>query len=108
MIIAIYNIFLSKNIFPPCRDHGFEHYTVNHSKTFVHPTTGAHTNTIEGLWKHAKDSLPRHNRAKKNFLGYLATFMLRRKFADKEDGFASFMELVSKQFNGDDSNNIIK
>ena len=33
------------------RHHGYKHITVNHSKWFKDPRTGAHTNNIEGTKK---------------------------------------------------------
>ena len=35
---------------------GYSHYVANHSTHFVDPVTGAHINTQEGLWTHAKAS----------------------------------------------------
>ena len=56
---------------------------LNHSIQFKDPETGANTNTIEGTWTHMKRSLPAANRSKDHFVGYLATFMLLRKWIGK-------------------------
>ena len=59
--------------------------------------TGAHTNTVEGMWAHAKRMIPSSGRRKNLFLGYLATFMLRRKLGrNNEDTFIGFMQLANE------------
>lgn len=40
--------------------HGFIHYQVNHSRFFVHPQTGAHTQHIERAWRTYKSEVYRY------------------------------------------------
>ena len=51
------------------------HYPVNHLKNYVNPDTGAHTQTIEGLWSHVKDFLPVHGMKPCDLGSYLGWFM---------------------------------
>uniref|UniRef100_A0A224XVK7 Putative transposase-like protein n=1 Tax=Panstrongylus lignarius TaxID=156445 RepID=A0A224XVK7_9HEMI len=59
-------------------DEGYKHLKVNHSLQFIHPETGAHTNTIEGTWSAIKRQLPT-NYCQGQFDSYLAEYMWRRK-----------------------------
>ena len=43
-------------------DLGYEHHTVNHSRYFKDPTTGVHTNSIDGLWNGIKTKIKPRNR----------------------------------------------
>lgn len=45
-------------------DLGYEHNVVNHSQNFKDPTTGTHTNTIEGCWNGLKLQIPPRSRTK--------------------------------------------
>jgi hypothetical protein len=71
--------------------------TVNHSLNFVNAKTGVHTNTMEGLWKHAKKALPETHRKRDWLPDYFDVFMLKRRFASTEpvmDSFDSFMRAI--------------
>ena len=60
---------------------GYIHLMVNHSKNFVDPVTGAHTNTIEGLWNQVKKKLKRMSGTFKDKLpGYLDEFNWQRQY----------------------------
>jgi hypothetical protein len=72
--------------------------TVNHSIEFKNSETGVHTNTVEGMWYHAKLSCPSHNRKKDHFLGYLATFILKKKWKAETDSFSLFMKAAAKLY----------
>uniref|UniRef100_A0A6P7FWW9 Uncharacterized protein LOC114334993 n=1 Tax=Diabrotica virgifera virgifera TaxID=50390 RepID=A0A6P7FWW9_DIAVI len=52
-----------------CLSHeGFIHQTVNHSKHFVDPVTGTHTNNIERLWREVRASVPKYGVRRSHFV----------------------------------------
>lgn len=57
---------------------GMRHFTVNHSRHFVDPVTGVHTNTIEGTWNGVKQKINKRHRTHHLVEGYLAQFVFRR------------------------------
>lgn len=78
---------------------GYTHLTVNHSKNFKDPQTGACTNTIEGQWHHLKNSLPRHGTRKPLLETYFAEYCVRQKYLkNSADPFLCFLQLVTKVY----------
>ena len=62
-------------------DIGYTHLMVNHSENFVDPYTGAHTNTIEGVWNAVKKKLKRMCGTFKHQLpSYLDEFNWQREY----------------------------
>ena len=74
-----------------------QHYTVNHSKNFVDPETGAYTQTVEGMWRHIKAFLPDFGKQPQYLDSYLGTFMwLRYAKQRKLDPFIFFLECAAE------------
>ena len=71
-------------MFVPCSQFGYQHITVNHSKNFKDPTTGACTNTCEGGWAHSKWDMVPGTRKKEHFSAHLAVQMLRKRLKAAE------------------------
>lgn len=77
----------------------YTHLKVNHSINFKDPETGAHTNSIEGSWAHAKRSIPGSGRRKHFMPGYLAKYMfLRRCKAQGLDHFVEFCRIAGAMY----------
>ena len=68
------------------------HFPVNHSENYVDPNTGAHTQSIEGLWSHVKDFLPTRGMKPKDLGSYLGHFMWTR-YA-KQRGLDKFIHFL--------------
>ncbi|KAG0422236.1 hypothetical protein DMUE_6225 [Dictyocoela muelleri] len=71
---------------------GFEHKTVNHSRNFVEPSSGVHTNTIEANWSALKRTIPIQHKRSKFLKIYLLRFMLKRNEGD--DFLIKIIELI--------------
>lgn len=61
------------------KKNGYKHFTVNHSKNFVDPNSGKHTQLIECLWGIAKNKIMRSMKgtSQANLPGYLAEIWYR-------------------------------
>jgi hypothetical protein len=69
---------------------GVVHRTVNHSLHFKDPTTGTHTNTIEGTWNGLKMKIAPRNRVAHNMNYHLFEFIWRRM--NKDNIWGAFMQ----------------
>lgn len=86
---------LENNRYLACRK--YKHQWVNHTENFVDPMTGAHTNTIEGLWEvHIKRHIKSmRGMEKKHLDGYIDEFMWRSWFfPPRSTGIVYFNGLV--------------
>ena len=66
---------------------GYTHQTVNHSQNFVNPTTGAHTNSVEGYWSCVKRQMRRQgvmNTSSDLFPTYLLESLWRKRFSGQD------------------------
>ena len=66
---------------------GFTHQTVNHSKNFIDPSTGAHSQSVEGHWSCTKCMMRKQgviNTTSSVFPSYLLEFLWRRRFGESD------------------------
>jgi len=76
----------------------YYHETVNHSKNFVDPISGAHTQKIERLWRELKRTKHRYYGVARNHTDlHLAEFLWRyRNIKDKSQSFNKTIELLKE------------
>ncbi len=79
---------------------GYTHLTVNHSKNFVNPTTGAHSQRIERHWGCAKQMMRKQgvmNTSDDLFSSYLLEYLWRKRF-DNKQLFEKLLEHIAEQY----------
>lgn len=64
---------------------GFAHQTVNHNYNFVDPATGAHTQTVERMWRSVKFRNKKQSGTTRDFMeSYLAEYMWRSRLNGRD------------------------
>lgn len=71
-----------------------EHRTVNHSRHFVDPDTGVHTNTIEGTWHGLKVGIPKRARHSGKIENHISEFIWRRQ--NEGDIWSAFLNCLAQ------------
>ena len=76
------------------------HSTVNHSITFVDPTTGTHTQTVESYWNRCKAKLKRMKGCVAHQVpSYLDEFMWRERHStSRRLAFTNIMRDIAAQY----------
>ena len=76
------------------------HGTVNHSVTFVDPTTGVHTQNVESYWCRVKTKLKRMRGCHAHQLpSYLDEFMWRERYGKTApDALENIMRDIAQQY----------
>jgi len=74
-------------------DLGMEHMTVDHSKNFKDPVTGAHTNNIESSWNILKRNVPNSERIPEKVDEYIFEFIWKRQ--NQKNLWEAFMECLA-------------
>ena len=82
----------------------YQHNVVNHSKNFVDPDTGVHTQNIERLWRDIRGTIFRYDRKEYHFDHYLAEFAFKRKF-DFDERLDAFFQIMSIMYPIDENIN---
>ena len=74
--------------------------TVNHSVTFVDPTTGVHTQNVESYWCRVKTKLKRMRGCHAHQLpSYLDEFMWRERYGKTaRDALENIMRDIAQQY----------
>ncbi|XP_026825347.1 uncharacterized protein LOC113561918 [Ooceraea biroi] len=75
----------------------FQHLTVNHSMNFVDPDTGAHTQSIERVWREVRANIPRYGTRTSHLMGYLAEYLFKRVHP-YEDRISSFFRAIAELY----------
>ena len=74
------------------------HYSVNHPENFVDPDTRAHTQTIEGFWRHCKSYLPSFGLKPKYLKTYIGGFLWHRYCKQRDlDMFLHLLQCISEK-----------
>jgi hypothetical protein len=77
--------------------HGYTHFIVDHSISFVDEHTVAHTNTTESTWRHVKACLNPYNRTG-DYIYHLAHYMFAARCRyENMDHFTKFIDLVANK-----------
>ena len=78
----------------------YKHDTVNHSKNFVDPESGCHTQRIESTWHALKaHNFPTSGTRKPLYPGYFAEYCIRKKYLDAAPNkFGRFLDLVKRVY----------